>query len=303
MKTVVIFGGSGFIGQHLIRKLSKNGYKIIIPHQRSINDAKLRLLGSFGQIVTIRFKSIIEPVLIQQIENADIVINLKTQWDERKIAFIKGILDFNIKLIEILKKNKKNYYFIFFSGIGVDSDINSKRSDAVFKSEKYISEKLVNSSVIRPGIVIGGGDKFLKSLLPIFKISFFIPLFGGGKSIFQPVFIDDVASGVCEIIKNIKPGNHIYEFFGPHLFTYKEFYYLIAQYLGVSRFLVPIPYYIAKFIVFILEKTPYSLINREQLKFFTKDNIAVKSHNNLLDLEITAQDTKEILKRIVKKNS
>ena len=303
MKTVVIFGGSGFVGQHLIRTLSKNGYKIIVPHQRSINDAKLRLLGSVGQIILIKFKSILDPVLHSLIENADIIINLKTQWDERKITFKNGILGFNIKLIDILKKNKKNNHFIFFSGIGVDTDIYSKRSDAIFKSEKYISDNLVNSSIIRPGVIIGGGDSFLKNLLPIFKISFFIPLFGGGKSSFQPVFIEDVSLGVNQIIKNRKYGNYIYEFFGPNLFTYKEFYFLIAYYLRVSRFLVPIPFFIAKIIVYILEKMPHPLINREQLKLFTKDNIAAKSHNKLLDLKIIAQDTKEILRRIVAKNS
>ena len=303
MKTVVIFGGSGFIGQHLIRTLSKSEYRIIIPHQRSINEAKLRLLGSFGQVIPIRFKSIFEHKLLNQIENADIVINLKTQWDETKITYEGGILGFNIKLVDILKKNKKNNYFVFFSGIGVDIDTRSKRSVSIFKSEKYIAENLINSSVVRPGVIIGGGDNFLKNLLPIFKISFFIPLFGGGKSSFQPVFIDDVSLGVNNIIKNKKLGNHIYEFFGPHLLTYKKFYFLIAHYLGVSRFLVPIPFFMAKIIVFILEKTPYPIINREQLKLFTKDNIAAKSHNELLDLKITAQDTKEILRRIIIKNS
>ena len=303
MKTVVIFGGSGFIGRHLIRTLSKSEYKIIIPHQRSINEAKLRLLGSFGQIIPIRFKSISEPVLLHQIENAEIIINLKTQWDEEYITYKKGILDFNIKLVDILKKNIKNNYFIFFSGIGVDTDTNSKRSDAIFKSEKYISENLINSSIVRPGVIIGGGDNFLKNLLPIFKISFFIPIFGGGKSIFQPVFIDDVSLGINKIIKNRKSGNYIYEFFGPHLFTYKRFYFLIAHYLKVSRFLVPIPFFIAKIIVFILEKTPFSIINSEQLKLFTKDNIALKSHNKLFDLGVIAQDTKEILRRIIIKNS
>ena len=303
MKTVVIFGGSGFIGQHLIRIFSKSEYRIIIPHQRAVNAAKLRLLGSFSQVIPIRFKSIFESALFRQIENADIIINLKTQWDERKATYERGILDFNIKLVDILKKNKKNNYFIFFSGLGVDINTRSKRSDSIFKSEKYIGENLINSSIIRPGVIIGGGDSFLKNLLPIFKVSFFIPLFGGGRSSFQPVFVEDVSLGVNKIIKNRKLGNHIYEFYGPHLFTYKNFYVLIARFLGVSRFFVPIPFFIAKIIVFILEKTPYPIINSEQLKLFTKDNIAAKSHDELLDLKIIAQDTKEILRRIVVKNS
>jgi len=97
-------------------------------------------LGSFGQIIPIRFKSFFEPILSHQIENADIVINLKTQWDERKTTYEKGILGFNIKLVDILKKNKKNNYYVFFSGIGVDIDVHSERSDAIFKSKNILGK-------------------------------------------------------------------------------------------------------------------------------------------------------------------
>ena len=87
MKTVVIFGGSGFVGQHIIRRIAKNGYKIIVPHQLQINEAKLRLLGTTGQIFPIRFRSIEESIIINQIEKADIVLNLKTLWDEKQNIF------------------------------------------------------------------------------------------------------------------------------------------------------------------------------------------------------------------------
>ena len=97
-------------------------------------------------------------------------------------------------------------------------------------------------------------------------------------------------------------GNHIYEFFGPRIFSYKEFYNLISKYLRISRFLFSTPFFIANFIVFFLEKTRYSLINREKLKFFNQNNIAVKLYNGLSDLGVTAQDTKEVLRIIIKKN-
>ena len=113
--------------------------------------------------------------------------------------------------------------FIYFSGLGVDDKIDSNRSKAIVKSEKYIQNNIAKSVIIRPGIIIGGGDKFLKSLIPLFKISFFIPIFGNGLSKFQPVFIDDVSKAINEIIQNNKFDQNIYEFVGPNIFTYQEF--------------------------------------------------------------------------------
>ena len=87
MKTVVIFGGSGFIGQHIIRRIAKIGYRIIIPHQQQTNEAKLRLLGVIGQIIPLRFRSFNETIIQRQLQKADVVINLKTLWDEKKNKF------------------------------------------------------------------------------------------------------------------------------------------------------------------------------------------------------------------------
>ena len=147
-------------------------------------------------------------------------MNLKTLWNEKEITYEKSILDFNIKLIDTLKKNNKNVQIIYFSGIGIDQDTDSKRSKAILESEKYIQQNLKNSTIIRPGIIIGGGDKFLRELLQLFKISFFIPLFGNGKSKLQLVFIDDVSLAINKIVEDALLGNHIFEFVGAEIFTY-----------------------------------------------------------------------------------
>ena len=302
MKTVVIFGGSGYVGQHVIRRIAKNGYKIIIPHQAQANEAKLRLLGSTSQVLPVYFKSLDQDRIIKLILSADIVINLKTQWDEKVKTYKQGILDFNINLIKIIKNSHKNIQFIYFSGIGVDDKSISLRSDAIFQTEKYIQKNLKDASVIRPGIILGGNDKFLKGLLPLFKISFFIPLFGSGTSKLQPIFIDDVSMGVKKIIELNKPGFNIFEFVGPNIFTYKELYEYLATCLNRTRVLTPIPMVIAKFLVSIMEKTPFSPLNTEQLKLFETNNIATNKFKKLNDLKVSPQDLKEIIKKIIKKN-
>ena len=302
MKTVVIFGGSGFIGQHIIRRLAKKGFKIIIPYQKQVNEAQLRLLGTIGQIIPIYFKSINEKILFNEMSKADVVFNLKTQWSEKKTSFENGIFNFNKKLIDFLKSMEKNKQFIFFSGIGANKKNNSKRSEMILKSEKYIQENLNNYAIIRPGVVIGFDDQFIKKLVSAFKMFFFVPQFGNGKSKIQPVFVDDISIAIDKILTESSKSNHIFELVGNEIYTYKELYSLIASYMSVYRIFVPIPYILAEIVVSLLEKTLISPLNSEQLKLFKNDNIASNIDKSFLDLNIQPQDVREIIKRIVEKN-
>ena len=302
MKTVLIFGGSGFVGRHIIRRIAKNGHKVIIPHQSQVNEAKLRLLGITGQIIPLKFTHLKEEKILNLINKADVIINLKTLWDEKKITFKKGILNFNIDLVDSIKKSEKKIKLIYFSGIGIDKINDSERSKAIFQTEKYIHQNLVNSVIIRPGVIIGGEDKFLKGLMPLFKLSFFIPLFGSGLAKFQPVFIDDVSMAIDNIIESTLSDHHLYEFVGPEIFTYREFYEYLALCMVKKRVFIPIPLSLIKTVVSIIEKTPFSPLNSEQLKLFETNNICSDSHKKLEDLGIIPQDLREIIKKILIRN-
>ena len=299
MKSIVIFGGSGFVGRHLIRRLAKNGYKIIVPYQKSIQEAKIRLLGVTGQIIPFRYTSLNDKRLQSILMNTDICINLKTTYDQKKGSFNDVIFNFNKKLIKILKSNKNLEQFVFFSGLGVDIDKNSKRSIAIYKTEKEAYKMIDNTSIIRPGVIIGGGDVFLKRLLPIFKMSFFVPLFGDGTIKFQPVFIDDVSLAVEKIINNQTTGKNIYELAGPRILEYKDFYNYISKCLNKTRVLVPVPLNLMKIIISFAEKTPFSPLTSEQLLLFEKDNILQNIDKSFKNLDINPQDTLQITKKII----
>ena len=299
MKSIVIFGGAGFVGKHLIRRLTKNGHKIIVPYQRSVQEAKIRLLGVTGQVIPFRYSSLEDKRLKSVLNNTDVCINLKTTYDQKKGDFNNSIFKFNQKLIKILKVSNLLKQFIFFSGLGADLDKNSTRSVAVYKSEKEALKYLDNVIIIRPGVIIGGGDVFLKRLLPIFKASFFVPLFGDGSTKFQPVFIDDVSLAVEKIITDNIEGQGIYELAGPRVISYKEFYNYISKCLNKTRVLVPTPLNLIKPIISIAEKTPFSPLTSEQLLLFEKDNIIQNIDKSFKDLEISPQDTFQITKNII----
>ena len=274
MKSIIIFGGSGYVGKNLIRSFVKKGHKIIIPYQRQVNEANLRLLGSIGQIIPFHFTSLENPKLVSILNNADICINLKTTWESKESYLEKSIYKFNSELIKIIKKSSSIKKFIFFSGLGTEKRL-TLRNKIISKTEDLINQELKNSIIIRPSVILGNGDQFLSSLLPIFKISFFIPLFGDGSKKFQPVLIDDVVEFLSKIIEESDLREKLFELGGPDIFTYKEFYSKVAEKMNKKRIFVPVPMQIVKLIVGISEKTPFSPINLEQLSLFDSDNILV----------------------------
>ena len=271
MKSIIIFGGAGYIGKNLIRRFAKDGYKVIVPYQRQTKEANLRLLGAVGQIIPFHFTSLKNEKLLTLLNNSDFCINLKTSWSSNKSELKRSILDFNAELIEQIKLSSSIKRFVFFSGLGTEQR-STYRNEIISKTEDLVTKNLQKSVVIRPSVILGNNDQFLSNLLPIFKMSFFIPLFGNGSKKFQPVLIDDIVEFVLKTIEANKIGKQLYELAGPDIFTYREFYNLIADAMNKKRVLVPTPMPILKPVVGIAEKLPFFPINSEQLSLFETDN-------------------------------
>ena len=271
MKSIIIFGGAGYIGKHLIRRFAKDGYKVIVPYQKQTKEANLRLFGAVGQIIPFHFNSLKNEKILTLLNKADFCINLKTSWSSNKSELKRSILDFNAELIEQIKFSSSIKRFVFFSGLGTEQR-STYRNEIISKTEDLVIKNLQKSVVIRPSVILGNNDQFLSNLLPIFKMSFFIPLFGNGSKKFQPVLIDDIVEFVAKTIEASKIGKQLYELAGPDIFTYREFYNLIADAMNKKRVLVPTPMPILKPVVGIAEKLPFFPINSEQLSLFETDN-------------------------------
>ena len=271
MKSIIIFGGAGYIGKNLIRRFAKDGYKVIVPYQKQTKEANLRLLGSVGQIIPFHFTTLKNEKLLTLLNNSDFCINLKTSWSSNKSELSRSILDFNSELIGQIKVSSSIKRFIFFSGLGTETR-STFRNEIISKAEDLVIKNLQNAVVIRPSVIIGNNDQFLSNLFPIFKMSFFIPLFGDGSKKFQPVLIDDVVEFVSKTIEESNNDKQLFELAGPDIFTYREFYNLIADSMNKKRVLVPTPMPIIKPVVGLGEKLPFFPINSEQLSLFETDN-------------------------------
>ena len=300
MKSIVIFGGAGFIGKHIIRRLAKNGYKIIVPYQQSTKEEKLRFLGYTGQIVPVYYNSLKDKKIRSILEKIDVCINLKTTWDSSVTSFHNSIYKFNEELVDILKSIKKLKQFLYFSGLGVDEDRQSFRSKAITQSENLIKSNFDNSFILRPGIVVGGGDLFISKLVSVFKMTIVVPIFGTGDSKIQPVYIDDISLLVQKIVKENYHGKYIVELAGPNIFSIRDLYELIIETNNKKRFFIKIPMMIAKFLIRIGQFLSISPINLEQLRLFSQNNIKKNVDKDFSFFSIYPQDTKEIIRKTAK---
>ena len=296
MKSIIIFGGAGYIGKNLIRRFAKDGYKVIVPYQRQTKEANLRLLGAVGQIIPFHFTSLKNQKLLTLLNKSDFCINLKTSWSSNKLELSRSILDFNSELIAQIKHSSSIKRFVFFSGLGTEAR-STFRNEIISKAEDLVIKNLQNAVVIRPSVILGNNDQFLSNLLPIFKMSFFIPLFGDGSKKFQPVLIDDVVKFVSKTIEERNSDKQLFELAGPDIFTYKEFYNLIANAMNKTRVLVPTPMPIMKPVVGIGEKLPFFPINSEQLSLFETDNILLGKESGFDFYEISPKSVISAVKK------
>jgi len=275
MKSIIIFGGSGYVGKNLIRSFAKHGHKIIVPHQKQINEANLRLLGSIGQIVPLYFSSLKNPKILTLLNTVDVCINLKTSWDSKKSTLTKSIFNFNQDLVKIIKSSSSIKKFIFFSGLGVEKKLTF-RNEIILKTEDLISKELESSIILRSSVILGNGDLFLSSLKSFFKMSFFIPLFGDGSKKFQPVLVEDIEQFLNNAILQPNIDKKLFELGGPETFTYKEFYSKIVETMNKKRVFLPIPMPLVRAVVWFGEKIPFFPITSEQLSLFDTDNLLNK---------------------------
>tara|TARA_Y100001970_G_scaffold105870_1_gene132612 strand:- start:1213 stop:2109 length:897 start_codon:yes stop_codon:yes gene_type:complete len=296
MKSIIIFGGSGYVGKNLIRSFAKKGYKIIVPYQKQTNEANLRLFGSVGQIVPLHFRSLKNSTLLTLIKNVDICINLKTNWSSNKSELTNSIFNFNSKLIEEIKQSPSIKKFIFFSGLGTEKK-STFRNEIISRTEELITRSLNKSIVIRPSVIMGNGDQFLANLLPIFKMSFFVPLFGDGSKKFQPVLIDDIIKFVSNLIEIENIDRQLFELAGPEIFSYREFYSQIADVMNKKRVLVPFPMPFIRPIVKIGQKLPFFPINSEQLSLFETDNVLKNDEPGFDYLKIFPKKVFSVIKK------
>ena len=286
-KNCLIFGGSGQIGRNLIRKLTKNNYKITVVtrnlHQKSYI---IKTQANAGYLDIVEANIFDEKKIRDLFKRSDICINLIGILFEKK----RGNTFKNIHSIfpSILAKLCKEYnlkHFIHLSALGINEAKDSNYAKSKLEGESNIFKNFPLATVLRPSVVYSSDDNFTTNFMTLLNRLPFFPLYYNGDTKFSPIHCSDLTDIIYDVIsKNIY--SKIIECVGPETITFKEIIEKLLKLIGKKRITIPFPLKLAEISASLFEIMPNPLLTRDQLRLLKYDNIASGKYKNNFDIGI-----------------
>ena len=269
---VTVFGGSGFLGRHVVRALAKLGYRVRVAVRRPELAGFLQPLGRVGQIhavqANVRHPSSVEAAA----RGADVVINLVGILFERGRQKFDAVQSSGAETVARAAA-AVGARMIHVSAIGADERAASQYARSKADGEKRVLSAAPSAVILRPSVLFGPEDDFFNKFAAIARFSPFLPLVGGGHTRFQPVFAGDVASAIVGAIEDRAREGQVYELGGPQVRSFKELMQFMLTTIQRRRLLVPIPFAIAKFQAGVLQLLPKPLLTPDQVELLRGDTI------------------------------
>jgi uncharacterized protein YbjT (DUF2867 family) len=285
-RVATVFGGSGFIGRHLIKRLAKTGTIIRVATRHPSSANFLRTNGAVGQIIPIATNINDDASVAAAVRDADIVINLIGILYESGVNTFRGTQGDAPGRIARAAKAAGAQRFIQISAIGADARSTSEYARSKAAGEQAVLKAFPEATILRPSIVFGPEDAFFNRFAAMARISPALPLIGGGRTKFQPVYVGDVADAIMKALENPAAQGKTYELGGPRVYSFKEIMELVLAETRRKRFLVPVPWSVAEFQGKILGKLPKPLLTLDQVELLKRDNVVAPGAATLNDLGI-----------------
>ncbi len=289
MKKVLIFGGSGQIGRHLIRRLTKKNHLVtVVTRNLHTKGAVLKTQGNPGYVEVVEANVFDEDQINILFKDKEVCINLVGILFENKKNTFKNIhINFPSMLSEKCKKYKLKQ-FIHVSALGIQNAIDSNYATSKLVGEKNIIKNFSNATILRPSLVYSVNDNFTTNIMTLLSLLPVFPLYYKGETKFSPIHALDF----CEIISNIIDKNilsDIIECVGPENLSFREIINKLLKSIDKKRVLFPMPTSFAKIMAFFFEQFPKPLITRDQLKLLKYDNILSKENKSNIDIGYEAK--------------
>jgi NADH dehydrogenase len=271
-KLVVVFGGSGFVGRHVVRALAMRGYRIRVACRRPDLAGHLQPLGNVGQIQPIQANVRVRWSVDHAVQGADHVVNLVGILYEGGRQRFGAVQDFGARAIaEAARSVGAGMTHVSALGASVDSESDYARTKAL--GEKAVLETIPDAVIYRPSINFGPEDGFFNRFAAMARFSPVLPLLGGGATRLQPVYVGDVAEAIARSVDGAVEGGKIYELGGPKVLTFKECMQEMLAVIERKRLLVSVPWWAARLQASILELLPKPLLTNDQVTQLMSDNV------------------------------
>jgi len=270
---VTVFGGSGFLGRHVVRALLKRGWRVRAAVRRPDLAGRLQPLGLVGWVqpvqANLRFRWSVDRAVI----DSDAVVNLVAIDVERRRQRFDAVNVFGARAVAEAARGAGISRLVHVSALGADANSPSAYERSKAAGEAAVFETIPGAIVYRPSLMFGADDHFFNRFASMARALPALPLFGGGHGKYQPVFAGDIATAVVDAIEGKVAGGRTYEFGGPEVKTFRELMELILATIERRRLLVPLPWFAASAIAAVAQYLPGPLLTPDQVARLKRDNV------------------------------
>ena len=300
-KLAVVFGGSGFIGRNVVRELARRGWRVRVAVRRPHLAQFLRPMGAVGQVQLAQANVRHRGSVAEALKGADAVVNLVGILFESGAQRFDAVQAGGAAVIAELAAKAGVETMAHVSAIGADPGSDSRYARTKGEAEEAVRRFMPSAAVLRPSVVFGPEDDFFNKFATMSTFSPALPLIGGGRTKFQPVYVDDVADAVCAALMRPEARGETYELGGPRVYSFKALLQLMLEETGRKRILAPLPFPLAGLIGLggqIAGALPFvePPLTADQVKLLKHDNVVSQEGvKTLADLGIAPKTVESIL--------
>lgn len=273
---VTVFGGSGFVGRHVVRALAMRGYRVRVAVRRPELAGFLQPLGFVGQIQLSQANVRYPESVARAVDGAEAVVNLVGVLAEGGRQTFDAVHVFGARAVAAAAA-AQGAPLVHLSAIGADANSPSGYGRSKAEAEAAVRAAVPGAVIFRPSIVFGPEDEFFNRFAAMARLSPVLPLIGGGTTRFQPAFVGDVAAAVLKAVDGKAKAGSTYELGGPEVRTFRELMELMLREICAKRILLDLPFGLAHFIASMTQWAPGAPLTTDQVAMLRADNVVSQS--------------------------
>jgi NADH dehydrogenase len=272
---VTVFGGSGFVGRYAVRALAADGWRVRAAVRRPDLAGYLQPMGAVGQVHGVQANLRYPDSVRRAVEGAEAVVNLVGILAKSGAQTFQAVHVAGARAAAKAAREAGAKTFVHVSAIGADRKSWSRYARTKAAGEAAVLAEFPSAVILRPSLVFGPEDQLFNRFAAMARLSPFLPLIGGGKTRFQPVYVGDVAQAIAAACAGKAKARTIYELGGPDIVTFRKVLDLVQTWSGRKRWYVRIPFWLAQIGAFLTVPLPNSMrpLTVDQVRLLTYPNV------------------------------
>jgi NADH dehydrogenase len=297
-RTVTVFGGTGFLGHYVVRRLSRLGF-VVRAASRHPRDAKAMFAGQ-GNVHPVLADARDPDAVAAALAGSFAVVNAVSLYVERGADTFDAIHVSAAGVMAHQARQAGVKRLVLVSGIGASTASPSLYVRKRGEGEAAVASVFPEAVIVRPAVMFGTDGGIVTTVLDLLRRLPVYPMFGRGQTRLQPVAVEDVAEAIARLVAGAEPAARLFEFGGPRVFTYEEFLRTMAREAGLRPVLAPFPFAGWHILARVAEMLPHPPVTRNQVELMEVDTVTSPGRPGLRELGIAPQPVEDTVRALAR---